>query len=92
MSTLAPPKPSRTRRRPSRIERVTLHAAMAGNALFLWSEPFARPSALRDRLSALGGDVRTQSWSDAAAGSASTGGVAREGLALDGRDAVALLR
>jgi superfamily II DNA or RNA helicase len=65
---------------------------MAGNALFLWSEPFTRPSALRDRLSGLGGDVRTQSWTDAAAGSASTGGVAREGLALDGRDAVALLR
>ncbi|HEY1428325.1 MAG TPA: SNF2 helicase-associated domain-containing protein, partial [Candidatus Tumulicola sp.] len=92
MSTIALPKPPRTRRRSSRIEFVTLHAAMAGNALFLWSVPATRPSELRERLSPLGGEVLPQRWTDAAAGSASTGGVAREGLALEGRDAVALLR
>jgi SNF2 family DNA or RNA helicase len=92
LSSIAPPKPLRTRRRQSRVERITLHAAMAGNALFLWSEPSSRPSELRERLSGLAHDIVPQRWADAAAGSASTGGIAREGVALEGRDVVAVLQ
>jgi superfamily II DNA or RNA helicase len=71
-----------------------LHAAMAGDALFLWTQPMLRPPALRRLLREHLPQLDFDAWSkgDAAAKSPATGSVTREGIALDGREAISLLR
>jgi SNF2 family DNA or RNA helicase len=67
---------------------------MAGDALFLWTQPMLRPPVLRRLLSTQLPHLDAESWSkgDAAVKSPATGSVAREGIALEGREAIALLR
>ncbi len=67
---------------------------MAGDALFLWTQPVLRPPALRRLLREHLPHLDVVAWKigDAAAKSPATGSVTREGIALGAREAIALLR
>ncbi len=67
---------------------------MAGDALFLWTQPVLRPPALRRLLREHLPHLDVDAWSigDAAAKSPATGSVTREGIALGARETIALLR